>query len=383
VSPGTARSAGSSAMPGSADRPRQQFPFPAESASAGRHLVAAHSSDPPRNSQAATARFAAMAMPELISTTRPVGQIRRHALASGFSPPERIVPASTSGSVPTPGAAPFTASVGSAASSATRGGVVSRSPATIDPRSSRSPAFAGAASRPGRAAGPALARRPDAGGHAQPGSGAGAYRGPGSGAYSQSGSSAPARSGTDADIGFGIGPVAGAVIAGMGTSTELMLHRSYRPAPPPMSFRAPAAGPPVPDVARRSPGATGSPTSAGSAGAGSAGSTALDSMAGRSSLVQATAELFRTMRPNQATNTLLDDGPGGQSVSAPSGYGNGNPFQLDSIGRDGPAFPDPVQPAAISNSEMERIVDVVVEKIEQRVIDELERRGRRHNPGVF
>ncbi|MDT4900345.1 MAG: hypothetical protein QOJ78_1275 [Pseudonocardiales bacterium] len=89
------------------------------------------------------------------------------------------------------------------------------------------------------------------------------------------------------------------------------------------------------------------------------------------------------MRPNQATNTLLDDGPGGQSVSAPSGYGNGNPFRLESIGRDEPAFPDPVQPAAISNSEMERIVDVVVEKIEQRVIDELERRGRRHNPGVF
>lgn len=32
---------------------------------------------------------------------------------------------------------------------------------------------------------------------------------------------------------------------------------------------------------------------------------------------------------------------------------------------------------------MERLVNAVVGRIERRVIDELERRGRRHRPGVF
>jgi hypothetical protein len=32
---------------------------------------------------------------------------------------------------------------------------------------------------------------------------------------------------------------------------------------------------------------------------------------------------------------------------------------------------------------LDALVDLVVERIEQRVVDELERRGQRHNPGVF
>jgi hypothetical protein len=33
--------------------------------------------------------------------------------------------------------------------------------------------------------------------------------------------------------------------------------------------------------------------------------------------------------------------------------------------------------------DMDELVDAVVERIEQRVVDELERRGRRHTPGAF
>jgi hypothetical protein len=41
-----------------------------------------------------------------------------------------------------------------------------------------------------------------------------------------------------------------------------------------------------------------------------------------------------------------------------------------------------VSPADLK-TELDKMVDRVVEALEQRVIDELERRGRRHHPGVF
>jgi hypothetical protein len=40
-------------------------------------------------------------------------------------------------------------------------------------------------------------------------------------------------------------------------------------------------------------------------------------------------------------------------------------------------------PATLGRWQIEEIVDTVVERIERRVVDELERRGRRHAPGVF
>jgi hypothetical protein len=93
------------------------------------------------------------------------------------------------------------------------------------------------------------------------------------------------------------------------------------------------------------------------------------------------------MGPNQPTIRRFNDGAGGQSVSAPTGYGYGDPILsemgLSDVGADGMNSADSVRPPAIPNHQMERLVDKVVEKIEQRVIDELERRGRRHNPGVF
>jgi hypothetical protein len=48
-----------------------------------------------------------------------------------------------------------------------------------------------------------------------------------------------------------------------------------------------------------------------------------------------------------------------------------------------PATEVQVVPAELSRWQVEDLVDVVVERIERRVVDELERRGRRHHPGVF
>jgi hypothetical protein len=88
------------------------------------------------------------------------------------------------------------------------------------------------------------------------------------------------------------------------------------------------------------------------------------------------------MGPNQPTISRFTDGAGGQSVSAPTGYGSSD-HPLYNVGVDEANYADSAGPPGLPSHEMERLVDKVVEKIEQRVIDELERRGRRHNPGVF
>jgi hypothetical protein len=159
-------------------------------------------------------------------------------------------------------------------------------------------------------------------------------------------------------------------IGGLGASTEPALYRSYLPAPPPISLRAPSVGPPVPDVARRAQAAPNAPVVPGQ-------------VAGPASLTQATAELFRSMRVNRSTDSLFDNGTGGRTVSVPNGYDD-SPFDRgDGVVNFPRPDPEPVQPPAVPNEQLERLVDTVVERIEQRVIDELERRGRRHNPGVF
>ncbi|MEO6885180.1 MAG: hypothetical protein ABI232_02685 [Jatrophihabitantaceae bacterium] len=169
-------------------------------------------------------------------------------------------------------------------------------------------------------------------------------------------------------------------LARLDSLAEPALHRRYLPAPPPVSIRTPDAAPLVPAVARTSSLAP-SPAPGGVSGLPASGSAAEYARSnGRSSLVQATAELFRSVASGQPTIRRLVDGTGGQSMGAPSGYDN--PYVPELMGADG-YQPDSVQPKAIPNQELERIVDKVVEKIEQRVIDELERRGRRHTPGVF
>jgi hypothetical protein len=150
-------------------------------------------------------------------------------------------------------------------------------------------------------------------------------------------------------------------------STGLTLDRRYLPAPPPVSVRPASAGPPLPEVARptagRQPSIERMP--------------APSAQADRESVVRATAALFASIAPSEPAIARFHDGTGGQHVSVFDGYAS------PEFGEDGTRFAEPVAPASISNDELERLVDKVVDKIEQRVIDELERRGRRHNPGVF
>jgi hypothetical protein len=47
------------------------------------------------------------------------------------------------------------------------------------------------------------------------------------------------------------------------------------------------------------------------------------------------------------------------------------------------AAPRPPYGANAGALDMDELVDAVVERIEQRVVDELERRGRRQTPGAF
>jgi hypothetical protein len=45
--------------------------------------------------------------------------------------------------------------------------------------------------------------------------------------------------------------------------------------------------------------------------------------------------------------------------------------------------PPPPQHEPAAEYDQAELIDRIVDAIEQRVIDELERRGRRHHPGVF
>jgi hypothetical protein len=95
----------------------------------------------------------------------------------------------------------------------------------------------------------------------------------------------------------------------------------------------------------------------------------------RRSLVETTADLFRSSSPTAST------------AAATSGDEMTDPERRLSVVRENP-------PASVEKQEKEQsildnprelneLVDKVVDKIEQRVVDELERRGRRHTPGVF
>ena len=48
-----------------------------------------------------------------------------------------------------------------------------------------------------------------------------------------------------------------------------------------------------------------------------------------------------------------------------------------------PAAPSAAGPVELDRWQVEDLVDQVVERVERRVLDELERRGLRRSPGVF
>jgi hypothetical protein len=122
--------------------------------------------------------------------------------------------------------------------------------------------------------------------------------------------------------------------------------RGYLPAPPPVVVTpsVPAAAaqpPPVPDVARE----------------------------GSRSLREATAALFRSMQAQPpAGHAEPEPRRGGASMTSPFVE------PLRSLSR--PA--ESTAPLRLTPRELDMVVDEVVERIEQRVVDELERRGRRH-----
>jgi hypothetical protein len=160
-----------------------------------------------------------------------------------------------------------------------------------------------------------------------------------------------------------------------GPARATVLPRSYLPAPPPVSVRRTPAtvAPPVPAVAR------GTSSTNRAAVVASA-----DAVLRRSTFVESTAGLFRAADSTAPTIRRLDEG---QAVSP-------MPDQLPSLMRvadsgydvwPGSGQDDHDDDLSVPNSgrQLDDLVDKVVERIEQRVVDELERRGRRQTPGAF
>jgi hypothetical protein len=90
---------------------------------------------------------------------------------------------------------------------------------------------------------------------------------------------------------------------------------------------------------------------------------------GSRSLREATAALFRSMQAQPpAGHAEPEPRRGGASMTSPFVE------PLRSLSR--PA--ESTAPLRLTPRELDMVVDEVVERIEQRVVDELERRGRRH-----
>jgi hypothetical protein len=110
----------------------------------------------------------------------------------------------------------------------------------------------------------------------------------------------------------------------------------------------------------------------------------------RRSLVEATAELFRSAGVGRAaTIRRLDEGQA-QAMTEPMSANLPARPERTLPAVDEPAG-SPLTPLAGSDEvsdavvarHLDVLVDMVVDRIERRVVDELERRGQRHNPGVF
>lgn len=113
----------------------------------------------------------------------------------------------------------------------------------------------------------------------------------------------------------------------------------------------------------------------------------------RASLVERTAELFRAARLADPAPIRRSPTPGGTAVHVPA-LPSASPGLPDvAASYDVASRPQPFEYGdqnltaseqyEMQPHQLDEIVERVIARIEQRVIDELERRGRRYTPGVF
>jgi hypothetical protein len=149
------------------------------------------------------------------------------------------------------------------------------------------------------------------------------------------------------------------------SGTNLARPAHYLPSPPPISIRRSPATTHGPAVPRSGSGAGGA----------------------RRSLVESTAALFAADDAVAATVRRLQDGDqkaGDMPQNLPSGMEIVHPNeQKPSNVSELPVRPPDEGSAGASLPPIDELVDMVVERIEERVIDELERRGRRYVAGAF
>ncbi len=149
------------------------------------------------------------------------------------------------------------------------------------------------------------------------------------------------------------------------------------PAPPPVSLTT--------DGARRAagPGRAAPPVPAAARGLVPSHDGTL-----RRSLVDVTRGLLGGGSPGDASGAVggaPSDGRSGGTTERDEGNGMPENHHLRVVRPEEslPAAPPPAASLLDDPVAMEELVDEVVQRIEARVINELERRGRRHNPGVF
>jgi hypothetical protein len=156
----------------------------------------------------------------------------------------------------------------------------------------------------------------------------------------------------------------------MGTDDPPVL-RALVPAPPPVSLRPSAhAGPPVPDAGRE--------VAVSRSAAATAGAASTANVVRRSALADATADIFRAddMAAVISRKVTME----GQDAMPPESRG----LRLVRPPSSSSAAPPSGAEAILSDArQLDELVDAVVDRIERRVVDELERRGRRHDSGVF
>ncbi|WP_157749233.1 hypothetical protein [Jatrophihabitans sp. GAS493] len=178
----------------------------------------------------------------------------------------------------------------------------------------------------------------------------------------------------------------------------------YTMAPPRISVRPPlppaaSAAPPIPDSARRPESA--SAPAAGPATSGSATAGAGHRDAGRPSLLESTASLFqgggasgadaltsflRRSTGSAATPPARPASPIARSSGPAQPRSGGGPMEsAEPIRRfrDGSFGQSVIPESRLTSEDLDDLADLVVDRIERRVIAELERRGQYRIPGAY